>query len=129
MIRILPELLKEEEGLGIHTSVLLLMPTFSLKYFYCHKEIRPFGDRISLQCGGCNAVRTLEFAVEDGQTSQYSWICICGWEDTQRLRLQNPVFLKPTNGAIIGWANQLLFGTRSTVDMVWKLPRESYNIM
>jgi hypothetical protein len=128
MIRILPDLLSEEEGLGIHTSVILFTATFGLRYFYCHKAFRPFGERIALQCQKCLGVRTLTFQIVPGDNHAYTRSCQCGWQDRRNLDLQDTIWPKSSDGGIVGWANQVMYGSRGDVEAAWKAPRISYNL-
>jgi hypothetical protein len=60
VLRALPKLLKEEAGLGAHTSIVVLAPTFRLNYFWMHDGIRPYGAEIALQCPSCAVIQQLE---------------------------------------------------------------------
>jgi hypothetical protein len=127
MSHVLPALLKEEEGLGAHTSVVLLYRTFGLVYFWCHSEFRPYGDKIALQCKRCYVVRKLTF-----RTLQKAWSykvrCKqCKWELERTVDIKNGIPPNVSNGSVIGWGNRLLYGERSEVEAMRNAPREDYN--
>src|SRR5215470_19866303 len=62
VLRALPDLLKEEEGLGAHTGVILLSTSIAVRYFWCHVSIRPWGAKVALQCPHCYVLRMMNFS-------------------------------------------------------------------
>ena len=125
MLRILPDILKEEEGLGAHSSVLVLSHRFAVEYFWVHKDLRPFGDTLTLQCPKCFAIRTLTFKLLDNKSGEFQASCHCGWTDQKLSGKGDALMLKGSQGST-GWASRLLYGTPAIVDEVWKLPRSTY---
>ena len=125
ILRILPDLLKEEEGLGAHTSILLLSHRFALEYIWVHHQLCPFSDAVALQCPKCYAIQTLTFKLLDSKSGSYQASCPCGWADKKPSCLGDTLLPKgPT-----GWATCLLYGTLAIVDGIWKLPCLMYNIV
>ena len=125
VIRSLPSLLKEEEGLGAHTSVILLSPTFGLRYFWCHDTVRPYGDNIP-QCT-CGRVRQFRCDTINQSQWTYKLTCSCGWTKVKDATIPKAVLPKAVNGKVVGWGDQLLYGTRIGVREVREAPRELYN--
>jgi hypothetical protein len=79
VLHTLPSLLKEEEELGIHTSVIILSQSFGLSYFWCHNTIHPYSNKIPLQCPHPtrNVIQKLQF--KNMKTWVYKCNCKCGW--------------------------------------------------
>jgi hypothetical protein len=127
MVRILPDILKEEEGLGAHTAVILASQTFGIRYFWCHPSVRPLGINKAPQCPNCHAVRTLSFTSLTTGSRDFTISCNCGW--VEELSMGNPKAILPKvmNGAVIGWANELLYGMKADVDKVWSAHRDFYD--
>lgn len=119
--RCLPNLLNEEEALGAHTSVILLISSLGFRYFWCHKAYRPFGDKVPLQCPDCFAIRTLSFS--SGSEEKYTVRCRCGWRKECVPKISPALY--PEGG--IGWARTILYGTADDVERVSKAPREMYD--
>ena len=126
MLRILPDILKEEEGLGAHTSVLLLSHRFALEYLWVHKDLRPFGDTFAVQCPKCFAICSLTFKLLDSRSGEYQASCQCGWTDQKFSGKGDASMLKGSQGST-AWASRILYGTPTIVDEVRKLPRSMYN--
>lgn len=122
VLRALPDLLEEEEGLGAHTGVVLLSTSIAVRYFWCHKTIRPCGDKVPLQCPACYVLRMLNFSAGDS-AGKYIVRCRCGW---QRECDVGFIGLFPPGG--IGWGRQLLYGTEVDFQRVWNSPRGTYDI-
>ena len=102
MLRILPDILKEEEGLGAHSSVLVLSHRFAVEYFWVHKDLRPFGDTLTLQCPKCFAIRTLTFKLLDNKSGEFQASCHCGWTDQKLSGKGNALMLKGSQGSCQG---------------------------
>src|SRR5271168_939939 len=62
VIHVLPDFLSEEEGLGAHTSVVFLSPSIGIRYFWCNRAVCLCGDKVSLQCPKCLAIKTLKMS-------------------------------------------------------------------
>ena len=125
VIRIIPELLREEEGLGAHTSVKVFSPFVGFEYVWWHRDLRPLGDSISPQCPICHAVRTLTIGTEIAKPGMYSVSCVCGWEGKKQMGKLN-LDLSATGGGIMGWGKRLLYGTPASFQTIWKAPRDFY---
>jgi hypothetical protein len=127
VLRSLPSLLKEEEELGSHTSVIVLSQSFGLSYFWCHDTICPYGDKIPLQCldPTCNVIQKLKF--KNVKTWVYKRTCKCGWTIVKDATIPNAVLPKAANGQTKGWGNELLYGTRARVEEVQQAPKETYD--
>jgi hypothetical protein len=122
VLRALPDLLREEEGLGAHTGVVVLSASFGARYFWCHKSIRPWGVKVALQCPQCFAVRTLSFSA-GGSSGTYIVRCRCGWHEECDVGLSNVFY--PDGGN--GWARQILYGTEADFQRVRNAPRDTYD--
>lgn len=122
VIRALPELLKEEEGLGAHTGVVLLSTSIGVRYFWCHTSIRPCGDIIAFQCPNCYALRTLTFSAGES-SGTYKAQCRCGWSKAVVAHIFPALY--PPGGN--GWARQMLYGSEGDFQRVWNAPRNMYN--
>jgi len=123
MVRALPGLLNEEEGLGAHTGVVLLARTFGVTYFLCNKNYRPMGVKIPLQCPECLAVKTLRGA--PGSPGYLEVLCVgckSGW------KLEAPVTVRYPEEAN-GWARQFVFGGDDEYGKVWNAPRSQYDTL
>jgi hypothetical protein len=123
VLRTLPDLLQEDEGLGAHTGVVVLSTSVAARYFWCHKSIRPWGERIALQCPVCFAIRTLSFS-EGDSSGKYVARCRCGWQSECGVRV--PDVLYPDGGT--GWARQILYGTQEDFKRVRNAPRDTYDV-
>jgi acetone carboxylase gamma subunit len=63
--KVLPALLREEEGLGAHTSVLNLSAQVGERYTWSHPDIKPMGVALDLQCQQCGRLRSLDVSRGD----------------------------------------------------------------
>jgi hypothetical protein len=122
IIRVLPELLKEEEGLGTHTGVVLLSTSIGIRYFWCHTSIRPCGDLVALQCPKCYVLRALTFSA-GGSAGTYKAQCPCGWSDVKVAQILPASY--PPGGN--GWGRQMLYGAEPDFQRVWNAPRNMYD--
>lgn len=122
VIRALPDLLKEEEGLGAHTGVVLLSNSIGVRYFWCHTSIRPCGDIIALQCPKCYALRTLKFSAGES-SGTYRAECRCRWSKDFVAQISPALY--PPGGN--GWGRQMLYGTEADFQRVWNAPRNMYD--
>lgn len=121
MVRVLPGLLNEEEGLGAHTGVVLLGRTFGVRYFFCNKNYRPMGIKIPLQCRECSAIKTLRGT--PGAPGYLEVVCASCKIDS---RLEVPMAVRyPEEGN--GWAHQFFFGGEREYSEVWNAPRSQYD--
>jgi len=121
IIHALPDLLQEEEGLGAHTGVVLLSTSIGVRYFWCHKSVRPCGDKIPLQCPVCYAIRTLKFA--GSASGAYNVRCQCGHK--MECTAKNSPALYPEGGT--GWGKQICYGTEADYQAAWSAPRDKYD--
>jgi hypothetical protein len=122
VLRTLPDLLQEEEGLGAHTGVVVLSTSIAVRYFWCHRSIRPCGDKVSHQCPQCFAIRTLSFS--PGRSSgAYVMRCRCGWQKEHDVSLPHTVY--PDSGT--GWGRQLLYGTEEAFQRARGAHRDTYD--
>jgi hypothetical protein len=122
VIRVLPDLLSEEEGLGAHTGVVVLSPSIGIRYFWCNRTIRPCGDKVSLQCPNCLGVKTIRFS--GAGKGRYNVKCLCQW--AQECDADSTFATYPDDGN--GWGKQMLYGTDKDFERVWSASRESYNL-
>jgi|ERR1700678_1208029 hypothetical protein len=118
-VRAVPELLKEEEGLGAHTGVIMLLPSIGVQYFWCHDSIRPCGEQFPLQCPECLAIRTLRFS-KTKDPWRFAARCICGWRMEHNTGKINVKF--PESGK--GWGSEMLYGSEQDLEVLRKAPRE-----
>jgi hypothetical protein len=122
-IRVLPDILGEEEGLGAHSAVFLLTPTFGIQYFWCHPDVRPFGEKLSLQCPSCRVLRSVR--VEMGRMGKgiLEASCSCGWSHLST-PVKGDVILPPVLGKkMVGWGNSMIYGSRADLLALWNAPR------
>jgi hypothetical protein len=121
MIRCLPQILKEEEGLGNHSSVLLFTPNFGLEYFWTSPGLRPFGEAISIQCPGCSALKSLKATITG--EGRYNVKCKfkCGWNRRYTVKMDANLRLK-TSGEN-NWGQRLIYGGWKEIDAAGKGPR------
>jgi len=122
VLRALPDLLQEEEGLGAHTGVVVLSKSIAIRYFWCHPSRRPFGNKVSHQCPECLAIRTLAFSAGPSPQSYVSR-CRCTWQVESVVSLPGVTF--PVGGN--GWARQILYGTEEDFQRVKSAPRDTYD--
>ena len=122
VLRTLPDLLQEEEGLGAHTGVVVLSTSVAIRYFWCHRSIRPCGDKVAHQCPRCYAIRTLTFSL-GGPSGVYVARCRCGWNKEHDVRIPGAVY--PDSGT--GWARHLLYGTEEDFQRARSAPRDTYD--
>jgi hypothetical protein len=125
VIRILTDLLKEEEGLGAHTSIILLLPFLGLEYVWWHKDICPLGEMVSLQCPICRAIRTLTINVDTGKPGAYNVSCLCGWKGRKQ-SARVDLDMSGMRGKDSGWGKRLVYGSPISYQTIWKAPREFY---
>jgi hypothetical protein len=116
VIHALPALLQEEEGLGEHTGVCLLSKSIGIRYFWCHTMIRPYGDKIPLQCPRCFALKTVSFSA-GGSPGKYTVQCrhSCGWRAECIAEISPASY--PEHGT--GWGRQILYGTEADFQRAW----------
>ena len=126
--RILPDLLKEEEGLGVHTSILTLCPSFGLEYFWCHKSLRPLGELIPLQCPKCAVLRSMTFTTVGQRAGTYKALCPCGLTVEKDAKIADAKLPQTADGSITGWGSRLWFGSPVAVSKAWDAPRSAYNV-
>src|SRR5262245_45564208 len=124
MTRSLPELLKEEEGLGAHTGVVLLSQLFGVRYFWCHRSIRPLGEKVSLQCAQCRAIKTLSF-LSTGLAGKFKVRCRCRFDCEHLVNHKGVLF--PEGG--IGWGRAFIYGSEKEYQDVRNAPRSTYDTL
>ena len=126
--RIVPDLLKEEEGLGAHTSVITLSPSFGLEFFWCHKTLRPLGELIPLQCPKCAVLRSMTFTMVGQRVGTYKAFCPCGFMVEKDAKIADATLPQAADGSVIGWGSRLWFGSPVAANKAWNAPRSAYNI-
>jgi hypothetical protein len=122
VLRALPDLLKEEEGLGAHTGVLLLSTSIAVRFFWCHKSIRPWGDKVALQCCHCYVRRMLKFS-PTMSAGQYKIEC----GSCERKEEHNVGYFAVFPEGGMGWGRQLLYGTEVDFQRAWNALRDTYD--
>ena len=122
VLRVLSELLEEDQGLGAHTGVVVLSPSVGVRYFWCNKSLRPCGDIVPLQCPNCFALRVLRFS--SAGPGRYKAKCHCQWEQEYSPTITSAIF--PVSGN--GWAREMLYGGEADFQRVLSAPRNTYNI-
>jgi hypothetical protein len=121
-LHILPELLREEKGLGSHTGVMVFCPFFALEYLWFQSKIRPWGEKVCMQCKACHRLKSLSFERFRGK---HRANCKCGASRLIKVHKSMASFAKSEEG----WASRFVYGEQSDVDSVKKAPRSSYNVM
>jgi hypothetical protein len=124
VIQVLPDILREEEGLGAHASVLLFAPTFGIRYFWCHPDIRPLGETLPLQCPSCSVLRSVRFELGLTSPGSLEVFCHCGWSESTTLPEGDVVLPSAVGKKIIGWGNSMIYGTRAELQEARNAPRD-----
>jgi len=57
--KVLPSLLKLAEPLGLHTSIVHIHDASIVEYIWSDPDLAPNGHPLSIQCGGCGAIRSM----------------------------------------------------------------------
>ena len=125
VLRAVPGILTEEEGLGAHASVIVAHSKIGIRYFWCHNQIRPFGDAIPLQCPNCMVVRAFKFRPLEN-SSKYEVKCQnCQWvKNRDILHLERKGF--PTSGT--GCGHEIIYGTKGDMESMYNAPRSAYDM-
>jgi len=125
LLRCLPELLKEEVGLGCHTDVLLFTPTFGIKFFWTSTDRRPFGQTIPSQCPGCWSLKWPRVSLSSNNLT-YRLTCRvkCGWKEEHAVEWDPSWRLSQVDKN--SWGERLVYGRWQDVVAVQKAPRGEF---
>lgn len=81
--------IQESSQLGLHSSILHFHDAHVTRYTWAHKDIKPWGHRIPLQCPQCGVIQTWTTTASKDDNSEYKLECknfaACGWDGARRV--------------------------------------------
>jgi hypothetical protein len=124
MVHCLPQILKEEEGLGSHSSVLLFTPLFGLEYSWTSSFLRPFGEIFPVQCPKCFALKSIQSRVTSAASYTLTCKAKCSWRKDCAVKMGPEWRMAKGDGEI--WRTLLVYGLWEEVDAFRRAPRRLF---